>query len=188
MTTPSARIRRCFIAYALPAEIHKYCAHAQATLRKAGSRGRFVAPGNFHVTIHFLGDITTGRLREIRELATPIQDKVGSVLFSPKTLGSFGRPPRVLFIDMEDDGGKGAAIVEELRRLTGLPTEEGRNEWRAHITLARFRSRGEADSWDGRTELPDPPPAFHPAGIGFYTSELTEKGPKYSMEFSIDSQ
>ena len=174
-------LHRCFIAFVLPQAIRKYCSHVQAELGRRHVRGKFVDPGHCHLTIHFLGDIPLEELFRIHDATLPLASQLREVVFTPVALGSFGRPPRVLFLELADEGGHGKALVTEFRSLAGLSDEKGK-EWIAHATLARFRSSGEAKSWDGATELPDPPASFRPAGIGFFTSVLSDKGPQHTCE------
>ncbi len=181
MKGPPQPVNRSFIAYVLPPEARNLCASVQASLKKDGVKGKFVVPDNCHVTLHFLGYLPLQELIAIHDAVIPLGDKLDEILFRPLRLDSFGRPPRVLFIDLDDVGGKGCALAEELIITADLTPEKGR-DWKAHLTIARFRSGSEARTWRGTTELAGTPACFRPEGIGFFTSASDRIGPVYTLE------
>lgn len=174
---PKERTCRAFAAFDLPGEALAFIEGALANLgggKKAP--GKWVAPGNRHVTIHFLGETPIARSLELDAKLRELIARRGAPVFEVKGLGTFGRPPRTLFLDLLDPGGAAARLVAEFERENGLTPDK---PWIPHLTLARFRAPAEGKAWQ-RLGLQIPAGfRFQATGAAVYTSELTPSGPIY---------
>ena len=140
---------RSFIAINLPATVKSDIGEIVARLRPSGPPARWVQADNVHVTLKFLDEIEADQVRPLVEaierasLETPPFDLA---------LGGFGvfpnaRRARVFWIGIESG-------VEALRNLAraidrrvnklGFPREK--RAFSAHLTLARLRQPGPAET------------------------------------------
>lgn len=104
---------------------------------------------NLHVTLKYLGE-TELAVDALVAAARPACASVGPLELTVGEVGSFGRPPRVVWLGLEGAGRPrlcllAAAIDEACHRL-GFPRES--RPFAPHLTLARVR-RGQ------RTRRPD---------------------------------
>jgi RNA 2',3'-cyclic 3'-phosphodiesterase len=172
---------RCFIALPIPKRYQQECQALVEDFKKNSLPVKWVAFGNFHVTLKFMG--------EVREhLVSPIVEQVelAAAAFSPFTLslentGAFplrGKP-RVLWVGVREQGSRIGALVNQLNRrleTLGFPAEA--RGFSPHLTLGRARSNGTMDrkllTKDFATE------AFQVSEIVLYESRLTPAVPIYT--------
>lgn len=133
---------RSFIAFDLQDEsLLKRFQEAQDMLVKTGADLRVVRPGNIHITMRFLGDISTNMIDSIHEgmkkvSFSPFPCEIRGVGVFPKL-----RYPRVVWAGIRRgaDELENVAIQLEphLRQLGFKPDRRG---FSAHLTLARVKS------------------------------------------------
>ena len=134
---------RCFIAVELPAEARRCIGGLVAGLREAGVRGlRPVNPDGVHLTLKFLGDVSTSTVGEVSAALEGAAAAAQPFDLELRGVGGFPdlRRPRVLWVGVGGD-------LEALQRLysavesalapLGFPPE-GR-AFTPHLTLARLR-------------------------------------------------
>jgi RNA 2',3'-cyclic 3'-phosphodiesterase len=133
---------RSFIAFDMDntAVISKLSA-AQKQLVETGADLKIVEPQNIHVTIRFLGDISTGMVEKI-------YDAMKSVQFTPFTvqlcgLGVFPslNYPRVVWVGMIKGAEQLKSIFSQLEpkvQALGFPADH--YGFSPHLTIARVRS------------------------------------------------
>ena len=103
----------------------------------------WVRTGQLHVTLRFLGEWPPERLDDLQAALAAAAAASPPLRMRADGLGAFPgwRRPRVLILQMESDGALealAARVGGELdRRCPGLGAAAG--EFRAHLTLARFR-------------------------------------------------
>ena len=148
--------------------------------RIAAPAFRWVAPGNLHLTLRFLGnvagsglDILAGALREIA--VEPFELQLGE-------LGTFGGSSSVRVIWLGPEVGADSLLqlarkVEERCTRIGFAPED--RPYHPHLTLARSGDRrGE------RSPSMPPPPDLGPwtvTGFQLYRSRLGKGGAAYSV-------
>jgi 2'-5' RNA ligase len=101
---------------------------------------RFVAPGNYHVTLKFLGEVAAMRLPELKAALGAI--RYPSFSLNVRGVGFFPnhRAPRVLWAGIGHAGGESAGLaglarqVQQALEPLGFAPEQ---DFRAHLTLAR---------------------------------------------------
>ena len=135
---------RLFVGIALPTELK-----LRLSLLASGVPGaRWVDPGNYHLTLRFIGEIDEGTASDVDAALLPIRAKPFAVTLAG--VGRFG--DRMLWVGVE----KSPALVHlrdkvesALVRL-GLAPETRR--YAPHVSLARLRNASEAKLQEYLTE------------------------------------
>ena len=125
---------RCFIALPLPEEVKAEMRRVQSVLAPhfPEQAVRRTKPEQFHLTLDFFGELSA-------EEVVGVKGRLGSLHFPAFALelgsvGSFGRPARVLFVN----------VTKEVETLRGLQQEVAlsgsKQQFYPHLTLARLRT------------------------------------------------
>ena len=135
---------RTFIAIELGPQVQKTLGAVQEQLRKADADIRWVKPGNIHLTLKFLGEISVKKIKAVSESFPSIFSAFHAFDIAVPHLGVFpGKGnPRVLWAGIEQGAAQATAIaqaVEDYLAKLGFPKE--RKEFVPHITLGRVRSK-----------------------------------------------
>ena len=186
---------RAFVALELPSEaagqIERIIAVLKGPVRVAApsrAKIRWVRPGQSHLTLRFLGEVTSGQVESINDslrqdlLSTqrPLQFRFGQG-------GAFPSPSRARVLWVALDGSTGqlldiAAIAETAAQRAGL--EPSKRQFRPHVTLARIQPpmnasgplasfRRDRDIWPARV-------------LSVIRSNLTPTGPEYTRLAQFD--
>jgi len=178
---------RCFIGLPLP-EAWQQGLDALA-LRLAGrlaSRISWTRPGNWHVTLKFLGEVEQSRLPGIHEALrgvdfTPFMLRLGAA-------GSFSSrgAPRTLWAGLSEGAEACSQLAGKVdRALAQCGFEVQARDFRPHVTLGRVKQAAGGDDWEiVRQELAEGlcGAAFAPARAEEFVSWrsiLGPQGPKY---------
>ena len=139
------RVIRSFIAIELPDNVKTELTRLQNTL-KAGNPSwlRWVSPDSIHLTLKFLGDISSDKIEEITMAVSDAAKETGPFSLHIEGLGVFPNLKRiqVVWVGLGGDLYQLQALqkkVETNMAILGYP-EEGR-EFTPHLTLARVRSQ-----------------------------------------------
>ncbi|MBA2520660.1 MAG: RNA 2',3'-cyclic phosphodiesterase [Chloroflexia bacterium] len=138
---------RLFLAVSLPEDVRVLVTSLIGELSERDWPVRWVAAGNAHLTLHFLGDTAPERA-ELLRLALP-EVVAGYAPFNLRTagLGVFPnqRRPRVLWLGLHGPAHRLETLQrgmgESLRQLA-FPVEA--DDFHPHITLGRVRNSGTA--------------------------------------------
>jgi 2'-5' RNA ligase len=178
---------RAFIAIELPEEIKDALGNIQEQLKKSGADVKWVSPGNIHLTLKFLGEITDEQLNKINKIIEDVAANKNSFQLGISSLGAFPKinSPRVIWIGV-DKGDKETKEIakdleEKIARL-GIPKEE--RPFSSHITIGRTRStlnrdklvqdlEAMAGKFGGKNL------EFSVKNITLFKSTLTPRGPIY---------
>ena len=201
---------RAFLAFPVPSDIRVHVRELQEYLRQNGVRGKWTEPDNLHLTVLFLGDQGPEPLRLLSSTLESELAVHGSFSLAWGTLGTFGRPPRVLYLGWEGGAtAQYAALANDVRSWAtacGVVISPAtlRQEPRPHLTLARFRSsresralaalRGRAHGVNGwPADVPAPPAdagSIVCERIHLVHSVLRPDGPEYHVleEFPLTRQ
>jgi 2'-5' RNA ligase len=176
---------RSFIAFDIENEsILKRITDRQTLLTKTGADLKLVEPKNIHMTIRFLGNITTPMAEKIHEE----MKKVQFIPFDVKIngIGAFPNPryPRVLWAGITQGADQLRSIFNQLEpRLRSLEFAPDPKGFSPHLTIARVKSgRNKAELGKCITEN-----ANYEFGIvgakclRLKKSDLTPRGPIYSI-------
>jgi len=133
---------RTFIALEIPRElqqiIHKETAHLRNTI---GALVRWVPPGNIHLSLKFLGNISPANLDILTQMIRAEAESCQSFVMQVNGLASFPSPkrPRVIYIGLQ-----APAELEALQHgiesaTTRLGYESEDRGFSPHLTVGRVR-------------------------------------------------
>lgn len=174
---------RAFISIDLPDELKEKLASFQEELKKKDIlKGKFVEKENLHLALKFLGEISEQEANKISEVLEELCKKQKAFILSLKGIGAFPSESyvRVCWIGID----KGSYEIKELsKKINKAIGSKEENEFIGHITLARVKAvldkKKLAELFEkyrnaefGRFEV---------RSIKLMKSELTEKGPIYSL-------
>ncbi len=176
---------RTFIAIELPQEIKSQLAKIQKQLATSNADAKWVEPDNIHLTLKFLGEITTEQQNQIITILKEIGTGHASFPARITSLGTFPKIdyPRVIWVGI-DQGDKEIktitrALEEKLEKI-GIPKED--REFASHITIARIRSgKNRRELVKSLNNLMDKLQVaeFKVEKITLFKSSLSSKGPLY---------
>ena len=132
---------RSFIAVELRPEIQNAIASGTASLQKSLPKPlvRWVIPGNLHLTLKFLGDISSANLERLAEVLKTEAATHASFSFAFGGIGAFPTPrrARVIWIGLETPPDLAALQrgVEAATNRMGYPPEE--RPFSPHLTIGR---------------------------------------------------
>ncbi len=134
---------RTFIAIELPPDIKEAMAGVQAELGKSGADVGWVNPSGVHLTLKFLGEVEETKVAKLGDALAEALAGGTSFILRAKGIGTFPTPraPRVVWLGVEGDTGRLAAIAETVERVcAGLKFPKESRPFKAHLTLGRVRS------------------------------------------------
>jgi RNA 2',3'-cyclic 3'-phosphodiesterase len=176
---------RTFVAVPLPDAVRNASGRLQERLRRQGLSMRWVKPGGIHLTLKFLGDVSTDALDGIAAALGQVAADAAPIALRAAGLGVFPgiRNPRVLWMGIQ---GATDRLIDLAGRVDAGLAACGfvpeKRPFRAHLTLARARSPvdprhlGEILIAEGGF---DPIP-FSADAIVLYQSELKPDGAVYT--------
>lgn len=133
---------RLFVAVPLGPAIAASVARAIGTVRLAAPTARWASPEGVHLTLSFLGGVSSDRVAAITAALTPAAARHRPFTIDAGPAGLFGRAssPRVLWLGVGGDRDALAALQRDVTAALaaiGFPPEA--REFRPHLTLARAR-------------------------------------------------
>lgn len=144
---------RAFIAIELPEELRRQLsAIGQQIQEQAGEPARravrWVPAANMHLTLKFLGEVSSANLRVLARMLEAESARFAPFTFTVGELGAFPntRRPRVLWIGSEAPPALGHlqhAIDQETKRL-GYPGED--RPYSPHLTLGRVNQNAHPEA------------------------------------------
>jgi RNA 2',3'-cyclic 3'-phosphodiesterase len=127
---------RLFVGIALPPEIK-----LRLSLIAAGVPGaRWVDPGNYHVTLRFIGEVDEGMAGDIDESLAQIRAATFDLVLSG--VGQFG--DRMLWAGIEKNPALQHLRDKVESALVRLGLEPESRRYAPHVTLARLKGASEA--------------------------------------------
>lgn len=178
---------RLFWAVNLPPDVKATLARLQARLHHPGLNAKWVEQENLHLTLKFLGD--TG-ISLVSAMVGAVRQRVtGSGAFSLKFTGcgTFGRPPRVLWVGVQGDTARLRSIQMRVdaacRELGFEPEKKG---YAPHLTIARLREGGLPQGVAAAAAAVGTLATVRVVDIHLVRSVLTPRGPHYTVLDSIE--
>lgn len=143
MDTTKSAVIRCFVAVEIPEPIQALLKPVQTHLQSQIHKGvSWTKPGNFHLTLKFLGDVRPEAINDISEALQRVTDTHPPFSIAFGGIGAFPNlsRPRVIWMGLK----QGASIVSRLAKAVNLElTRLGfstDNRFHSHLTLARLRT------------------------------------------------
>jgi len=179
---------RIFIAIPLPFSIIEYLTEIISSFKKQlpDHSIKWVKPENIHLTLKFLGNISTAKLSDLyKHFDTPLQIKPFELEITK--LGAFPSifKPRVVWVGLSESKPLGnlSLFINENTEFLGLENEES---FSPHLTLARTRPGIKKGNIENLKQLFAKnriiePQSFQVNHFNIYQSTLTPKGPLYSI-------
>ena len=150
---------------------------------------RWSDPGQFHLTLRFIGEVEQGTFYEIGEALANVSHAPFELAL--KGLGQF--PPRgaphTLWVGIDDPAGALATLRRRIERALGeVGLEPERRKFTPHVTLGRFRGPPPEErlaSYLFRRNL-FRSERFPVSSFGLYASQLRPEGSLYTLEAEYD--
>ncbi len=143
MDTAKSAVIRCFVAVEIPEPIQALLKPVQTDLQSQIHKGpSWTKPGNFHLTLKFLGDIHPEASNDVSEALQRVTERHPPFSIAFGGIGAFPNlaRPRVIWLGIK----QGASSVSRLAKavnfeLTNLGFSTD-NRFHPHLTLARLRT------------------------------------------------
>ena len=140
---------RVFLALPIPPTVRDQLARTGKAMQALGVRGRFVTPGNLHVTVLFVGELGPSAASSLTAVVGACMPSCAPFVLSPAGLACFGRPPKVLHFSWRSRGESFEKLVVLLREAAleaGIAMSGSSSARRPmpHVTLVRFRRLSES--------------------------------------------
>lgn len=139
---------RAFIAIEMPAHVKDVVRECQQALGRAGVHLRWVKPENVHLTLRFLGDISTDTVEGIKSSLEKLADETPAFSLQIKGAGVFPglTRPRVVWLGL---GGQKLLLGEMYCRLSRLLSGQGipeeKKPFQGHLTIGRAKGPVDPD-------------------------------------------
>lgn len=178
---------RTFVAVPLPDSYQNMMAEVAGRLKPGlKSKLSWTKPGNWHLTLKFLGDTPEEKLPEIEDALArvefgPFAFQAGAGGFFPPLAGKRPRP-RVMWVGCVKGWKESASLAAAVdKALTPLGYKPEKRPFSPHLTLARIKW-ADADPWDRIVEelKKFSWPELTVDRFELIKSELGPKGPTYT--------
>jgi len=178
---------RCFIAIDLDTSVKDNIREfiELNRLSQIFNNAKWVKPKNFHITLAFLGEITSSQVSNIKEILENISSKHEPFTIELSNLGFFPnrKNPKVFWIGINEQL-KLSMLKDDIdRSLTELNVNFDKKPFSPHLTIARFKSPQKIKF--EALEALDFRDSFLVNEILLMKSDLFSDGPVYSKLYSF---
>lgn len=175
--------RRCFVGVPLPETYQEGLRKvAEKWQPRLASRINWTKPGNWHITLYFLGEVEQGDLDRARQTLAEISHSRfslrggGGGFFPPQK-----KPPRVIWVGLLQGSQECVELADKVvsgLQRAGFPPRD--KPYRPHLTLGRVK-KGLRDDWNGLLKfLQDTSwPEVEVDSFVLWESRLSPQGPSY---------
>ena len=135
---------RAFIAIEMPGFVADAVRRSQHALQQDGIHLRWVRPENVHLTLRFLGDISTETIQAVREAMERSIFGTQPIILRLSGIGVFPglKHPKVLWLGL---GGQLDLLDDLYRNLSTYLAEQGipleNRPFKGHLTIGRVKER-----------------------------------------------
>lgn len=139
---------RAFVAVRISPDMAEKISEVQDQLTQSLSGVRWVAPGNLHFTVKFLGAVQEERITSITNALQQALRIIPRFVMVGRGIGVFPdiRKARVLWVGLEGEGLR-SIVTEVEAALDAIGFEREKRVFRPHLTIGRWRD------FDRRPEL-----------------------------------
>ena len=184
----SAEKIRCFIAIHLTSEVQKLIADYILKLKNYSGDVRWVRADNIHLTLKFLGEISSSKVEEVKQSLYPLSGQFSPFNLTISGSGCFPgkKRPRVFWLGMEQGKENPLIAIHQWleNQLQKLNFEKEERRFSPHLTLGRVKARQPVDFSELFTFLerdPFVPILFPVQYIYFMQSNLKSGGVEYHI-------
>ncbi len=184
---------RCFVGLPLPKAYQDGLQSVSEAWRpRLRSKTTWTRPGNWHLTLTFLGELAEDVVSRVEEALYRVDHP--TFLFQAGSAGFFPpgtqRAPRVVWAGLEKGAEETRTLAGQVQRAVsevGFATEE--RPFRPHLTLARVREARKGDDWTALLrDLEERRwPEMWMRSFVLWQSVLSSSGPTYTVirEFAL---
>jgi 2'-5' RNA ligase len=180
---------RCFIAIPVPDQIRRNIGDQIDNLKTFQADVKWVASGNLHITLKFLGATPESLIPDIKEALSRIALSYRQFSITLSGAGCFPavKYPRVLWVGAEDSGMMARLQKEIDDTLSSFGFAKEVKIFHPHLTIGRVRSQKGISRMMGVFESLRSINfgAFAACGIHIIKSELKPKGAEYTSLHEI---
>ncbi|MFH0839145.1 MAG: RNA 2',3'-cyclic phosphodiesterase [Candidatus Omnitrophota bacterium] len=134
---------RTFIAIELTKELQEELKDLQQELKKSNIDATWVRPENIHLTLKFLGNITTPRIEQIGSILEDTAKQRKAFYVGLSGIGAFPKLeyPRVVWVGINEGKQETAELAKSLEdKLGEIGFQKENRPFSSHLTLARIRN------------------------------------------------
>ena len=144
MTGENAIVRfRLFVAIPVPDQVREEMIGIQSELRSLAPPGvvRWATPEQFHLTLRFLGDVSSDRMAALREAVRAVCSGVPRLPLRARGIGLFpnAHSPRVIWVGINDSVPLTDLQTQIEQAVRPFATGPGGQHFAGHVTLGRFK-------------------------------------------------
>ncbi|MDD5120165.1 MAG: RNA 2',3'-cyclic phosphodiesterase [Candidatus Omnitrophica bacterium] len=180
---------RAFIAITLPAEIQKAVAILQDELKTGLPKISWIEPGNLHITLKFLGEISDGQLNNIKQIIAEISKKTTQFQIKLDKFGVFPdiSGPRIIWIGTNNTFTEIKKIAEQLElKIEKLGAAKETRAFSIHLTIGRIKTDVKLENLEkilnkAGKNLINKNLEFVAQGITLFKSRLDKAGAVYTV-------
>jgi len=147
---------RLFFAVPLEERVRRAVREAIERSRLRKAPWRWIDPANYHLTLKFLGEVEESALPGLEGAASLAAAEALPFRIALRKFGGFpdlGRP-RVLFYELSEGFEELAALAAGIEeRCAGIGYERDKRRFRAHLTVARVKTRISAGTAASLSEM-----------------------------------
>lgn len=176
---------RGFVALSLSAPVRTALQQLQECLAATDADVAWVRPGQWHLTLKFLDEITEAQVEQLLPRLTALASAHPLFRCRLEPLGAFPtlEAPRVIWLGVSEGREAVIRLAQGLEQLAAaLDLRQEKRAFSAHVTLGRVRSargrpalqRALAETWDG-------PAAWDVTSLQLYQSVLHPTGAVHTM-------
>jgi 2'-5' RNA ligase len=183
---PHVTTKRLFIAILLPETVRTALTSLQQELKKTGADVKWVEPCNMHITLKFLGDVSSDKIPIVQGA---LKNALAAEKAFPVTLDEIGAfpsksAPRILWTGAHRETPPAADIAAKIdAALSPLGFQKESRPFTPHATLGRVRSSQNRVALIERINqisLRIEGQIFSTDSIALMESRLTSAGPTYT--------
>jgi RNA 2',3'-cyclic 3'-phosphodiesterase len=176
---------RAFIAIELPENIKNDLTKIQDKLKISLPKINWVKPANLHLSLKFLGEISSSQLEPIVQVMTEIIKTTPPFEIKLETLSVFPnyRAARIIWIGINQPPPELKQLADQLEtKLLKIGLPEEKRPFQAHITLGRIKNPLIPEDLEkGLDKIRNDCLEFKIRGITLFQSLLGPGGPTYSI-------
>jgi RNA 2',3'-cyclic 3'-phosphodiesterase len=179
---------RSFIAVELPEIVRRQLEALALELKKSDAPVGWVRPEGIHLTLKFLGNISSELIEQIKPVLAGIGSRSGPFHLQPVGCGAFPtvKQPRVIWVGLTGDSEPLVQLQKQVETAMipfGFQPED--RPFRPHLTLGRVRGRQHLLALQQMllAQREFTAEAFDVTELVLYKSELRPDGARYTPQF-----